>query len=124
MLRDPKNEVKMSQDAITSLLKESRRFEPAQSFVERARIRSREEYERLYRESLDNPDAFWRREASELVLRTPWKTTVEWKLPHAKWFLGATLNVTESCLDRHLATPKKDKVALVWEGELGATKKL
>jgi len=106
----------MSHDAIQSLLKESRRFEPPSSFVEQARIRTREHYDRLYRESLDDPEAFWRRESSELVFRTPWKATSEWKLPHAKWFLGATLNVTESCLDRHLTTPRKDSelVGLVY----------
>jgi acetyl-CoA synthetase len=112
------------QDAITSLLKENRRFEPPAEFVQTARIASRADYDKLYRESIEQPDAFWRRETKDLVFRTPWTTTLEWDLPHAKWFLGATLNITESCLDRHLATATRNKAALIWEGELGTTRTL
>ena len=111
-------------DAITSLLKESRRFEPPAEFARRARVPTREAYNALYKESIEQPDAFWRREAADLVLRTPWTTTLEWSLPHAKWFGGATLNVTESCLDRHLTTATKNKAAIIWEGEHGATRTL
>ncbi|KYF96605.1 acetyl-coenzyme A synthetase [Sorangium cellulosum] len=114
----------MSQDAITSLLKETRRFEPPAEFSRRARVGAREAYEALYRESIEQPDAFWRREAGDLVFRTPWTTTSDWSLPHAKWFVGATLNVTESCLDRHLTTATKNKAAIIWEGEHGATRTL
>ncbi|WP_437754674.1 acetate--CoA ligase [Sorangium sp. So ce1389] len=114
----------MSQDAITSLLKETRRFEPPAEFSRRARVGAPEAYEALYRESIEQPDAFWRREAGDLVFRTPWTTTSDWTLPHAKWFLGATLNVTESCLDRHLTTATKNKAAIIWEGEHGATRTL
>jgi len=114
----------MSNDAITSLLKENRRFSPPDDFVKKARISSREDYERLYRESVESPDEFWRRETQDLVLRTPWKTAIEWSLPHARWFLGATLNVTESCLDRHLSTPTRNKAAIIWEGEFGAVRTL
>ncbi|WP_441290611.1 acetate--CoA ligase [Sorangium sp. KYC3313] len=114
----------MSQDAITSLLKETRRFEPPAEFARRARVGAQATYEALYRESIEQPDAFWRRETSDLVFRTPWTTTSDWSLPHAKWFLGATLNVTESCLDRHLTTATKNKAAIIWEGEHGATRTL
>jgi acetyl-CoA synthetase len=112
------------QDAITSLLKETRRFEPPAEFARRARVSSREGYDKLYRESVEDPDAFWRREAKDLVFRSPWTTALEWNLPHAKWFVGATLNITESCLDRHLATATRNKAALIWEGEFGATRTL
>ena len=114
----------MSQDAITSLLKETRRFEPPAEFSRLARVPSREAYDKLYKESLEHPDAFWRRETQDLVFRTPWTTTLEWKLPHAQWFVGATLNITESCLDRHLTTPRRNKAAIVWEGEMGETRTL
>ncbi|MCK6588631.1 MAG: acetate--CoA ligase [Polyangiaceae bacterium] len=114
----------MSTDAISSLLKETRTFEPPASFAKQARISSREQYDRLYAESVDDPDAFWRRETKDLVFRTPWSKVLEWELPHAKWFLGATLNITESCLDRHLSTPTKNKAAIIWEGEKGATRTL
>ncbi len=111
-------------EAITSLLKESRRFDPPAEFSRRARVQTREAYDALYRESVEEPDAFWRREAADLVFHTPWTTPVEWTLPHAKWFVGATLNVTESCLDRHLTTATKNKAAIIWEGEHGATRTL
>ncbi|WP_156338159.1 acetate--CoA ligase [Chondromyces crocatus] len=111
-------------DAIESLLKENRRFEPPAEFAKEARVTSREAYEALYRESVDDPDTFWRRESEALVFRTPWTKTLEWNLPHARWFLGATLNVSESCLDRHLSTPVANKTALLWEGENGDTRKL
>ncbi|MDI1427879.1 acetate--CoA ligase [Polyangium sorediatum] len=114
----------MSNEAITSLLKETRRFDPPAEFAARARITSREAYDALYRESLDDPDTFWRREAKDLVFRTPWTQTVEWNLPHAKWFQGATLNVSESCLDRHMSTPTRNKAAIIWEGEYGETRTL
>jgi acetyl-CoA synthetase len=114
----------MSHEAIASLLKETRRFEPPAAFAERARIGSRAEYDRLYRESVEHPDTFWARETRDLVFRTPWTTTLEWDLPHARWFQGATLNITESCLDRHLSTSVRNKAAIIWEGELGETRTL
>ena len=110
--------------AIETHSSEARRFSPSTGFVERARLRSMAEYEKLYQESLASPETFWRREMSELVLRTPFTTLLEWKPPFAKWFLGATLNVTESCLDRHLGTPRENKRALVWESEPGETRSL
>jgi acetyl-CoA synthetase len=114
----------MSNDSITSLLKEHRKFDPPAEFAQRARISTREAYDALYRESLSDPDTFWRRETKDLVFRTPWTKTSEWTLPHAKWFVGATLNVTESCLDRHQSTPTRNKAAIIWEGELGETRTL
>ncbi|HVR21145.1 MAG TPA: AMP-binding protein, partial [Polyangiaceae bacterium] len=110
--------------AIETHSSDTRRFEPSPAFAERARIRSATEYEKLYRESLDSPETFYQRELGELVFRTPFSQLSEWKLPFAKWFLGATLNVTESCLDRHLGTPRENKRALVWESEPGETRSL
>ncbi len=114
----------MSEEKISSLLKETRRFAPSAEFSRDARVKTRAEYDALYRESIDAPDAFWRRETSELVLRRSWETTLDWKLPHAKWFVGAELNVTESCLDRHLGTARRNKAAIIWEGEHGETRTL
>ena len=76
--------------AIETHSSDTRRFAPSAAFSERARIRSASEYEKLYRESLDSPETFYRRELGELVFRTPFSTTFEWKPPFAKWFLGAT----------------------------------
>jgi acetyl-CoA synthetase len=104
--------------SISSHLKETRRFEPPQEFATRARIGSRADYDRLYRESIDSPETFWKRETASLVWQKPWTTLLDWKLPHARWFDGATLNVTESCLDQHLAGNTRTKTAILWEGEL------
>jgi acetyl-CoA synthetase len=102
---------------LSTFLEEKRRYEPPQDFVAKARIRSREQYEKLYRESLDSPGTFWKRELSDLVLRTPWTELLQWKDSHARWFDGATLNITESCLDRFLGTKIEEKPAIIWEGE-------
>ncbi|HMJ13588.1 MAG TPA: AMP-binding protein, partial [Polyangiaceae bacterium] len=111
-------------DAIGTFTTESRSFEPSDEFRRRARIQSPEEYEKLYRESIDSPDSFWQRETRDLVFRTPWKKLLDWKLPHARWFDGAELNITESCLDRHLTTATKNKPALIWESEPGEVRSL
>ncbi len=114
---------------ITSVLKEARKFEPAEEFSAAARVSSPEAYQALYRESLDDPDTFWRRETKDLVFRETWKTTQRTKggdsparFPFVEWFAEARLNVTESCLDRHMTTARKNKAAILWEGELGATR--
>jgi acetyl-CoA synthetase len=105
--------------SITSHLKESRRFEPPKEFAAKARIGSRADYDRLYKESIESPETFWKRETASLVWKKPWTKLMTWDLPHARWFEGATLNVTESCLDQHLATEVRKKTAIIWEGELG-----
>jgi acetyl-CoA synthetase len=115
----------MSNDekAIGTFSTESRRFEPSASFSEKARIKTKAEYERMYAESLEDPDTFWRRETKELVFEKPWTEVTTGKLPHVKWFVGAELNVTKSCLDRHLEKNAK-KRAIVWESEPGETRTL
>ncbi|MBX3126755.1 MAG: acetate--CoA ligase [Polyangiaceae bacterium] len=103
---------------------ESRRFEPSADFRARARISSLEQYQTLYRESLDSPETFWRRELEELVFTKPWTVLAEGKVPFVKWFADAELNITESCLDRHLTTSVRDKVAIQWEAEPGEVRRL
>jgi acetyl-CoA synthetase len=98
--------------------------EPSAEFRKNARIASLEDYQRLYRESLDEPERFWKRELSDLVFRAPWSKLLEWELPKARWFDGATLNITESCLDRHLTTATRQRAAIIWEGETGDTRTL
>src|SRR5262245_13974296 len=104
--------------SITSHLKESRRFEPSQQFAAKARIGSRADDDHLYKESIESPETFWNRESASLVWKKPWSKLMTWDLPHVRWFEGATLNVTESCLDQHLATDVRKKTAIIWEGEL------
>ncbi|MEP6709809.1 MAG: AMP-binding protein, partial [Verrucomicrobiota bacterium] len=106
-------------DNIESHLKEKRVFKPTPDFVKRARIGSFRAYRRMYRESISRPDKFWAREAGELVWQKRWKKVLEWKAPFAKWFLGGKLNLSENCLDRHLRGPRRNKAAILWEGEPG-----
>ena len=106
-------------DRIESRLKEARRFPPPPDFVARAQVSAHHVYEAMHRQSIDDPDEFWREQTADLVWRAPWTTFSEWTLPTAKFFVGAKLNVSESCLDRHLTTARRTKAAIIWEGEPG-----
>ena len=106
-------------DNIESHLVEKRIFEPPADFSSKARIKSLAQYRRMYRESICQPTKFWTREAKELVWRSPWKKVLEWKPPFAKWFVGGKLNACENCLDRHLSGSRRNKAAIIWEGEPG-----
>ncbi len=118
----------MSSDRIESRLKEDRRFPPSTAFSDRARVSSHAAYASMHRQSLEEPEVFWREQTADLVWRQPWTAFSEWKLPKAKFFVGAKLNVSESCLDRHVATAhgraRATKAAIVWEGEPGDVRTL
>ena len=111
-------------DNIESHLIENRVFKPEKDFAKKARIRSLAQYRRMYRESIRSPERFWAREAKELTWRKPWKKVLHWKAPFARWFVAGQLNVCENCLDRHLAGPRRNKAAIVWEGEPGEKRTL
>ncbi len=104
---------------IESHLNETRVFKPARKFAKKARLGSLEEYEKLYRKSIDKPGKFWGREASELTWQSKWSEVCEWNPPFAKWFVDGKLNVSENCLDRHLEGGRRNKAAIIWEGEPG-----
>jgi acetyl-CoA synthetase len=99
-------------------------FLPSDAFRARARVGSHAAYAEMHRHSLEEPLAFWKEQTRDLVFRTPFTSYVDWKLPHAKFFAGATLNITESCLDRHLETGARNRAAIVWEGEPGEVRTL
>src|SRR3989449_3318557 len=107
------------QNNIESDMVEKRVFKPSRDFAKTARIKSLGQYRRMYRESIRQPAKFWAREASELVWRARWKKVLEWKAPFAKWFVGGKLNISENCLDRHLTGSRRNKAAIIWEGEPG-----
>ncbi len=111
-------------DSIESHQKEDRRFPPSPTFAGRARVGSHAEYTAMYKTSIEEPEVFWREETEDLVFRTPWKNFSSWELPKARFFEGATLNVTESCLDRHLGSGTRNKAAIVFEGEPGDVRTL
>ena len=96
---------------------ESRLFDPPKHFAERARIGSLEEYRALYRRSMEDPEGFWREQATSLTWSKPFDRVLEWQAPHAQWFVGGQLNASVNCLDRHVASGHGNKVALIWEGE-------
>jgi acetyl-CoA synthetase len=96
---------------------------PPADFSKKARVRSMDEYEEMCAKAAENPEAFWGEEAKNLDWFEPPTTTLEWDLPHAKWFVGGKLNVAHNCLDRHLEK-NGNKPALLWEAEDGATLQL
>ncbi len=110
----------MTDQTITSVSREHRLFRPSAEFKAQANLGSEATYKRLYAESVNSPEKFWGREAKEhLVWRKPFKKVLDWQPPHAKWFVGGKLNVSENCLDRHLGTARENKAALIFEGEPG-----
>jgi acetyl-CoA synthetase len=111
-------------DQIESHLTEKRVFRPSKAFAEKARIKNIAQYRRMYRESIKQPAKFWTREAQELSWQKPWRKVVQWKVPFVKWFVGGKLNVSENCLDRHLTTHRRNKAAILWEGEPGERRTL
>ncbi|ADB38087.1 acetate--CoA ligase [Spirosoma linguale] len=79
-------------------------------------IKTFDEYQAAYKHSVDDPESFWAEIAQEFHWRKPWKKTLQWNFtePTIKWFVGGKLNITENCLDRHLAT-RGDQPAIIWE---------
>src|SRR5687767_12279489 len=100
---------------IDALLQEHRRFPPSDEWRRTAIANDPTVYERAERD----PEAFWASLASELEWIEPWHTVLEWKPPYAKWFVGGKLNASVNCLDRHVRTARRNKAALIWEGEPG-----
>jgi acetyl-CoA synthetase len=109
---------------ITSVLKESRSFPPPAEFARAAHVRSQAEQEALYERAKADPEAFWAEQAQSLSWDRPWTKVLEWNEPHAKWFAGGRLNVSANCLDRHLSGPRRNKAAILWEGEPGDARTL
>ncbi|HEX8848230.1 MAG TPA: acetate--CoA ligase [Gemmatimonadaceae bacterium] len=100
---------------IDVLLQENRKFPPEPAFRRAAHISSRE----LYDYAAADPTGFWDGMARDLDWTKPWDTVLEWKPPHAKWFVGGQLNAAYNCVDRHVANGRRNKAALIWEGEPG-----
>ena len=101
-------------DQISTLLQEHRRFAPPAAFAAQANAQPA-----LYEAARRDRLAFWEEQARALDWTTPWHTVLEWTPPHAKWFVGGRLNVAVNCVDRHLETARRNKAAIIWEGEPG-----
>jgi acetyl-CoA synthetase len=109
---------------LSSILRETRVFPPPADFAAKAHVKSLEEYEQLYRQSVQDPEGFWGEVARELHWFAPWTKVLDWNLPWAKWFVDGKINLSYNCIDRHALGGKKNKVAILWEGEPGEVRRL
>ena len=105
---------------IEALLKEGRKFRPAKDFVKKAQVKSAS----VYKEAARDTVKFWEKQAKQLRWMKPWKKALDWKLPYAKWFIGGKLNLSDNCLDRHVEGARKNKAAIIFEGEPGDSRVL
>ena len=109
---------------ITSVLKETRSFPPSAEFAAQAHVKSLAEHETLFKRAADDPEAFWAEQAESLSWFKKWTTVLDWNEPFAKWFVGGKINASYNCLDRHLDGPRKNKAAIIFEGEPGDSRVL
>ena len=111
---------------ITSMMEEKRLFKPPEQLSQDAYIKSLDEYKKIYQESISDPEAFWGELAEQLDWYKKWDKVLVADFDNAKheWFVGGKLNVSYNCLDRHLKTWRKNKAALIWEGDIGDSKTL
>jgi acetyl-CoA synthetase len=100
---------------ISALLQEDRRFPPSETW----RLSANAADPEIYRRAAADPEAFWAGFAAELEWSRRWDRVLEWKSPHAKWFVNGTLNASVNCVDRHARTARRNKAAIIWEGEPG-----
>jgi acetyl-CoA synthetase len=109
-----------SDSRIESLQKEGKIFTPPQRGGEKAYVQSAEQYEAVYKRSIEDPEGYWAERTSQLIeWDSPWTKVLEYDFdkPEIHWFEGGKLNVTKNCLDRHLKNGRRNKAALIWQGE-------
>ena len=104
----------------SALLDERRTFPPSEEFKRRANWNDSAVYDRAAKD----PEGFWAEQAKNLDWFTPWQRVLEWNAPWAKWFVGGKLNVTYNCVDRHAHSARRNKAAIIWEGEPGDSRVL
>jgi acetyl-CoA synthetase len=109
---------------IDTVMQEDRLFPPPSEFAAAARIESLAAYEAMWQEAAGDIEAFWEKFARELYWFKPFSQVLEWHEPFAKWFVGGQINVAHNCLDVHLAGARRNKAAIIWEGEPGDTRVL
>jgi len=111
-------------DVFESHLREDRVFPPSAEFAAKAWIGSEAEYERIYAHSVNDPAGFWGEAAGEIEWFKKWDQVIDGSGAHTKWFVGGKLNLSHNCVDRHAMGARKDKVALLWEGEPGEVRRV
>jgi len=111
---------------ITSMMDEKRVFKPPEGISKDAYIKSLDQYKMLYKNSIANLETFWAVAAEQLDWYKKWDKVLIEDFNEAKheWFVGGKLNVSYNCLDRHLKTWRRNKAALIWEGDIGDSKTL
>ncbi len=109
-----------NEESLSALLDEHREFPPSEEFKRQANASD----PAIYQRAKNDPQAFWASEAKRLDWFTPWQQTLEWKAPWAKWFAGGKLNVAHNCVDRHAQSARRNKAAIIWEGEPGDSRVL
>ena len=109
---------------LDSTLRENRVFAPPAEFAAKAHVKSLEQYEAMYRRSVERPEEFWGEAASELDWFAPWTKVLDGEGKDAKWFVGGKLNLSHNCVDRHALGARRDKIALLWESEPGEVRRL
>jgi acetyl-CoA synthetase len=109
-----------NETSLSALLVEHREFAPSEAFKRQANAADPAIYERAARD----PQGFWAAEAQRLDWFTPWQQVLEWKAPWVKWFVDGKLNVAHNCVDRHAASHRRNKAAIIWEGEPGDSRVL
>jgi acetyl-CoA synthetase len=116
----------MAEQTIQSMMDEKRVFNPPESIRRNAEIKSLDEYKKLHKESIENPEKFWGKAAEQLTWVKKWDKVVEANFAEAehKWFIGGKLNASVNCLDRHITTWRKNKAAIIWEGDIGDSRVL
>jgi acetyl-CoA synthetase len=115
----------MTAPTIESILHENRLFAPPAGFSQQAHIKSLQDYEQLYERAKADPEAFWAELAEqELHWFQKWDRVLDWQPPFAKWFVNGKINISYNCIDRHLTTWRRNKAALIWEGEPGDSRTL
>jgi acetyl-CoA synthetase len=114
----------LSNQDLDSLLRENRVFPPPEEFSRNAQIKSIEQYESMYKQSIEDPETFWANVAKDLHWFKPWDKVLEWNLPWAKWFVGGKTNLSYNCIDRHVSGERRDKTAIIWEGEPGEIRRM
>jgi len=105
---------------IADLLREHRSFPPPADFRAAAHVND----DAVYARAAEDPEKFWAGFASELEWFTPWRQVLDWQPPDARWFVGGTLNASVNCVDRHVRGPRRNKAAIIWEGEAGERRTL
>src|SRR5271157_6262178 len=110
----------MTDERFDALLQEKRTFPPSEAFWRQANVSD----PAIYARARGDLEAFWAEEAKFLDWFEPWTKTLDWNVPWAKWFVGGKLNVAHNCVDRHAASSRRNKAAIIWEGEPGDSRVL